>query len=82
MVQAIVDVTERTNWLLNLIKAKYSLRTKSESIDKMAEEYENNLLEPQLRPEYVRKLRRISKQKPVHVGGPKELKAYFESMRK
>ncbi len=79
MVQAIVDVNERTNWLLNLIKAKYGLRTKSESIDKMAQEYEEDILEPQLRPEYVRKLKRIEKQKPVRINNIKE---YFENMRK
>lgn len=82
MVQAIVDVNERTNRLLNIIKAKYGLRTKSESIDKMAQEYEEDILEPQLRPEYVRKLKRIEKEKPIHIGGPKELKAYMEAMRK
>ena len=82
MVQAIIDVNERTNWLLNLIKAKYGLKTKSASIDKMAREYEQELLEPSLRQEYVRKLKRIEKEKPIHIGGPKELKAYMEEMRK
>lgn len=79
MVQAIVDVNERTNWLLNLIKAKYSLKTKSESINKMAEEYEDNLLEPQLRPEYIRKLKRIGKEKAIKIGN---IHDYFEKMRK
>lgn len=78
MVQAIIDVNERTNWLLNLIKAKYSLRTKSESIDKLAEEYEENLLEPQLRPEYARKLKRIEKEKTIHVGTITDLRKRYE----
>jgi Protein of unknown function (DUF2683) len=78
MVQAIVDINERTNWLLNLIKAKYGLKTKSESIDRLAEEYETEILEPQLRPEYIRKLKRIQKQKPIPV---KDIDAYFNSMR-
>ncbi len=79
MVQAIIDISPRANRILNMIKAKHGLRTKSESINRITEEYEENLLEPPLRPEYVRKLKRIGKQKPIHV---KDIDAYFDSMRK
>jgi len=79
MVQAIIDISLRANHVLNLIKAKHGLRTKSESINLMAREYEENVLEPQLRPEYVRKLKRIRKQKPIPV---KDIDAYFDSMKK
>jgi len=79
MVQAIIDISPRANRILNLIKAKHGLRTKSESIDRMAQDYENMLLEPPLRPEYVKKLKRIQKQKPIRV---KDIDAYFDSMRK
>ncbi len=79
MVQAIVNLSEEANYVLNLVKAKYRLRTKSESINKMTEEYREQLLEPQLRPEYVRKLKRLAKQKPIHV---RNIDAYFDAMRK
>lgn len=77
MVQAIIDVNERTNWLLNLIKAKYGLKTKSESIDRLAEEYEKELLESQLRPECIRKLKRIGKDKPIHIGTVEDFKKRY-----
>lgn len=79
MVQAIINISSRANRVLNMVKAKYGLRTKSQSIDRIAAEYEENVLEPPLRPEYVRKLKRIGKQKPIVV---KDIDAYFDSMRK
>ena len=61
MVKAIININENTNRLLNILKAKYGLKDKSEAIDKMAEEYEEEILEPELRPEYVEKIRKIEK---------------------
>ena len=54
-----VQISERANRVLNIIKAKYALRDKSQAINKMAEEFNDVLLEPQLRPEYLKKLKKI-----------------------
>ena len=62
MVQAFIDIDERTNRILNILKAKYGLKDKSQAIERMAEEYEENLLEPELKPEYVEKIRKIEPQ--------------------
>jgi hypothetical protein len=62
MVQAFIDINERTNRILNILKAKYGLKDKSQAIERMAEEYEENLLEPELKPEYVEKIRKIEAQ--------------------
>ncbi len=40
----------------------------------MAEKYEEDILEPKLRPEYVKKAIRIQKQKPIQVGTPQNLR--------
>ena len=74
MVQAIINVSERTNQVLNIVKAKYNLRDKSEAINVMAEKYEENLLEPELRPEYIKKAKRIMKEKAIYVGTPSNLR--------
>ena len=63
MVQAIIDIEEHTNQLLNIIKAKFGLKDKSQAIDMMAEQYEEEVLEPELRPEYKVKLAKIMKGK-------------------
>ncbi|UZE94073.1 MAG: DUF2683 family protein [Candidatus Pacearchaeota archaeon] len=67
MVQAIVNVDEKANRILNIVKAKYGLRDKSEAINKVAELYATELLEPDLRPEYIEKLKGIEKEKTVKV---------------
>jgi hypothetical protein len=67
MVQALVDITDRANRVLNLVKAKYGLRDKSQAINVMAARYEEELLEPELRPEYVEELKKIEKEPRVKV---------------
>ncbi len=37
MVKAIIEINKETNRILNIIKAEYELRTKSEAIEKLAE---------------------------------------------
>ena len=74
MVQAIINISDHTNRILNIIKAKYNLKDKSEAIDMMAEQYEEEVLEPELRPEYIEKAKKIKKEKPIHVGTPEDLR--------
>lgn len=63
MVQAVIDIPERTNRVLNIVKAKYGLRDKSRAIEIVVSEYESSFLEPELRPEYVDKIKNIEKGK-------------------
>jgi len=58
MVQAIIDIEDRTNRILNIVKAKYGLKDKSQAIDLMAREYEEDIMEPELRPEYIEKMKK------------------------
>ncbi len=74
MVQAIIKIRNSTNQVLNIVKAKYGLKDKSEAIDKMAEEYNEFLMEPKLKPSYVKKASRIRKEKPVRVKSTAKLK--------
>ena len=67
MVQAIINIKEHTNQVLNIIKAKHNLRDKSEAINIMADQYEKRILEPTLRPEYIEKAKKIMKQKAIDI---------------
>jgi len=67
MVKAQIDVDKHTNRILNVVKAKYDLRDKSEAIEVMAEEYEENVLEPELRPEFIEELKKAQKEKAVRI---------------
>lgn len=59
MVQAVINVEENVNRVLNIVKAKFGLKDKSEAINLVVHEYEENFLEPELRPEYKTKLTKI-----------------------
>jgi len=78
MVQAIISISEHANRILNIIKAKYGLKDKSEAIDMMAEKYEEVILEPELRPEYIEKALRIHKQPSIKVWTVKDLRKRYE----
>ncbi len=67
MVKALIDIDKHANRILNIVKAKYDLRDKSQAITVMAEEYEENILEPELRPEFVEDLKKAQKEKAFHV---------------
>jgi len=68
MVKALIDITDNANRILNVIKATYSLRDKSQAIDVMAKEYEELIFEPKIRASYLKKLDKISREKIIHVG--------------
>ena len=86
MVQAIINISEDTNRVLNVIKAKHGLKDKSGAIDRLAEEYEDLTLDQycpicdtkEVKPEYVKKLKRISKQHAIKVGTAKDFRKRFD----
>jgi hypothetical protein len=63
MVQAVINIQDETNIVLNIVKAKFGLKDKSQAIDLVVNEYGGTFLEPELRPEYKKKLTRIAKGK-------------------
>ncbi|MBS3151567.1 DUF2683 family protein [Candidatus Woesearchaeota archaeon] len=62
MIQAMIEIPEEANQILNIVKARYNLKTKSEAIAKIVIECGGNILEPELRPEYLQKLQKIEKE--------------------
>jgi hypothetical protein len=67
MVQALINLDSNTNRVLNVVKAKYNLKDKSEAIKFVVSEFIEKEDEPELRPEFEKKLKKILKQKAVHV---------------
>ena len=78
MVQAMINITEHANRVLNIIKAKYGLKDKSEAIDLVVNGYEESILEPELRPEYIQKLEKIEKEKGIPFKNIIELRKIIE----
>ena len=80
MKQAGVKISDRTNQVLNIVKAKYNLKDKSAAIELVVARFENEMLEPELRPEYVEKMERIHQEKPVFVGTVDELDKFIDGL--
>ena len=74
MVQAVITINERENRILNIVKGKYGLKNKSEAINLIINEFEKELLEPELRPEFVEKMRKREKESTVKV---KDFRKHF-----
>lgn len=68
MVQAIINIDDHTNRVLNIVKAKYGLKDKSAAIELVTRQYEEEILDPELKPEYVEKAKRIIEQEALDVG--------------
>jgi hypothetical protein len=59
MPKAVVELSEHANRIVNVVKARDGLRGKSEAIESIVVAYEEKVLEPSLRPEFVEQIRRI-----------------------
>ncbi len=56
MVQALVDISPRTNKLLNILKAFYGFRDKSKAIDFMAQQYEDEVFDREFKPGFIKQV--------------------------
>ena len=64
MVKATIELPERENRILNIVKGKHGFKNRDQALIFLIQKYEQSL-EPELRPEYVKKLMRIDKQKGI-----------------
>jgi hypothetical protein len=74
MVNAMINISEQANQVLNIVKAKHNLKDKSQAIDYVVLSYGEDLLEPELRPEFVQKMRKRSLEPTVKI---KDFKKHF-----
>ena len=61
MPKTVVELSDHANRVVNVVKAREGLRRKSAAIERIVEEYEEKILDPHLRPEFVADLQRIRK---------------------
>ena len=79
MVKAIVDISDNANRILNVIKASYGLKDKSQAIDAMAKEYETLVFEPRIKTSYLKKFEKIAREKTVRIGSMKDFDRMFHT---
>ena len=67
MVKAIVDIEDGANRILNIVKAKENLKDKSGALNLILNLYGKEMLEPELRPEFISELLEAQKEKTVKI---------------
>ena len=67
MTQALIKLNENINRVLNIVKAKYDLKDKSETIEFIIKKYIEYENEPELKPEFIEKINKIKKEKSIRV---------------
>lgn len=56
MVKSLIDLDERESRIINIVKAKFGLKDKSQALSVIIKRYEECELEPELRPEFVKEV--------------------------
>ncbi|MBW2991124.1 DUF2683 family protein [Candidatus Woesearchaeota archaeon] len=79
MPQAIIKLGEHEDRILTIVKGKYGLKNKSEAMNMVINQYEEALLEPELRPEYKKELLKIDKGRFKKFSSIEELRKEIES---
>ena len=67
MVQALIKLDENENRVLNIVKAKLGLNDKSEAIKVLIDYYIENEGEPELKPEFIERIKKAEKGRFVKV---------------
>lgn len=67
MVKAIVNIDESANRILNIVKAKENLRDKSDAINLILNLYGMEMMEPELRPDFIKELLASQNEKVVKI---------------
>lgn len=80
MVQAIVNLGEHEDRVLTIVKGKFGLKNKSEAMNHIIGTYEEEILEPQLRPEYKEELLKIDKGNFKKFSSIEELRKEIENV--
>lgn len=81
MIQARVKMSDRTNQVMNIVKAKYNLKDKSAALDLVVAQYEEKILEPRYSPEFIKEM--LDSENDEVIGPFKnadELKVYIKSL--
>ena len=78
MVQNIFNIDEKEDRILNIIKAKHGLKNKNQALQLVLQIYHDSFLEPALRPEFIKEMKKIEKEKGIRFNNVEELQRHIE----
>jgi len=77
---ALITLGEHENRILTIVKGKYGFKNKSEAVNYVIDKFEEGFLEPHLRPEYFKELKKIDKGKSKKFSSVDELRTIIEDV--
>lgn len=78
MAQNIFNIGEQEEKILGIVKAQHGLKNKNQAMELILKIYGENFLEPEIRPEYLKKLQKIDKEKGIPFKDINELRKIIE----
>lgn len=72
--KAIIDIPQEVNQSLNILKAQLGFRNKSETIAYVVSKFTESEMEPEIRPEYAKKILARENKKGVAFNSVDELR--------
>lgn len=79
MVQAIINLNETNDRILNIVKAQHGLKNKNQAVEFIIGTYAEAMEEPELRLEFIKKLKTIQEEKGIPFRNIKELRNIIEN---
>lgn len=76
--KALLDIPIEVNKTLNIIKAQHNLKNKVEAITIVVKAYEQEHMEPELRPEFVEKIQKREHLKGIRFKSIDDLRKRYE----
>jgi len=76
--KALLDIPQDVNQTLNIIKAQHNLKNKVEVITLIVNTYKNEHMEPELRPEFVEKIRKTEHLKGIPFKSVQDLRKRYQ----
>ncbi len=78
MAQAVINLGEYEDRILMIVKGKFGFKNKSDAINFVIDKFEEEFIEPELKPEFVEKIKRIEKEKGIKFKDIDELRSIIE----
>jgi mannitol/fructose-specific phosphotransferase system IIA component len=74
LVKSLINLTDYEDMVVNIVKAKHGFRNKNEAIRYIIKQFESEFLEPELRPEFVDRMKERENEPVVKI---KDIKKHF-----
>jgi len=75
--KALLDIPQEVNQTLNIIKAQHNLKNKVEAITLVIDLYKEEHMEPELKPEFVEKIKKTEHLKGIPFKSVDELRKRY-----